>query len=69
MKGLTDYIGEQSAAVLAVKAGNDLLCSTDFETQIEEVLTAVKNGEIAEERIDESVYRILKLKQNIGILE
>ncbi len=69
MKGLTDYAGEQSAAVLAVKAGNDLLCSTDFETQIEEVLTAVKNGEIAEERIDESVYRILKLKQNIGILE
>lgn len=57
------------AAVLAVKAGNDLICCKDFEEQIPAVLQAVQNGEITEERLDESVLRILNLKINLGLLE
>ena len=54
--------------MLAVEAGNDLLCCTDFQTQIPAVINAVRSGEISEERIDESVRRILDLKLELGII-
>lgn len=69
MDGVRDFTGDEAAAVLAVQAGNDLLCCTDFETQIPAVLAAVERGEIQEERIDASVRRILVLKLSLGLLE
>ena len=68
MGAIRDFAGDAEAAVLAVEAGNDLLCCTDFETQIPAVIAAVESGEIAEERIDESVIRILMMKIEAGIL-
>ena len=68
MDAIRDFTGDEEAAVLAVEAGNDLLCCTGFETQIPAVIAAVESGEIAEERIDESVLRILMLKIEAGIL-
>ena len=68
MNGIRDFTGDSEAAVLAVEAGNDLLCCTDFETQIPAVIDAVRSGEISEERIDESVRRILDLKLELGII-
>lgn len=68
MDGIRDFVADDRAAVLAVQAGNDLLCCTDFETQIPAVISAVENGEISEQRIDESVMRILLLKISLGIL-
>lgn len=68
MGGVRDFAPDRQAAVLAVQAGNDLLCCTDFETQVQAVLEAVQSGEISEERIDESVLRILKCKISLGIL-
>lgn len=68
MDGVRDFAGDTEIAVQAVQAGNDLLCCTDFEAQIPAVLEAVKQGEIAEERIDESVLRILELKISLGII-
>ena len=56
-------------AVLAVQAGNDLICCTDFETQIPAVIAAVEAGTITEERIEESVLRILELKLSLGMME
>lgn len=53
---------------MAVQAGNDLLCCTDFEVQIPAVLEAVKGGVISEERIEESVVRILEMKISLGIM-
>ncbi|CAM3725217.1 Beta-N-acetylhexosaminidase [Cohnella lubricantis] len=54
------------AAVLAVQAGADiLLVGHGYDNEhaaYEAVLNAVKSGKLTEERIDESVYRILKLK-------
>lgn len=68
MDGVRDFVSDDQAAVLAVQAGNDLLCCTDFETQIPAVLEAVEDGVILESRIDESVLRILELKLNMGII-
>jgi beta-N-acetylhexosaminidase len=68
MGAILDYCGEVDAAVLAVEAGNDLLISTEFESQYAAVLSAVQSGRITEERIDESVRRILLFKKQIGIL-
>ena len=39
-----------------IKAGNDLLCCTDYITQIPAVYEAIKNNEISLERIDESLF-------------
>src|SRR5690625_615940 len=61
-----EYNCEESA-ILAIKAGVDLiLFSHTYEKQraaIDAVIQAVKNGVISEERINESVSRILALKQ------
>ena len=68
MDGVRNFTGDTEAAVQAVKAGNDMLCCTDFEVQIPAVIEAVKQGEITEERINESVLRILELKISLGII-
>lgn len=68
MQGVQQLYGEDRSAVLAIQAGNDLLCSTNFETQIAAVLSAVKRGELTEAQIDTAVLRILKMKQSLGIL-
>ena len=49
-------------------AGNDLICTTDFETQIPAVIEAVKNGTISESIINASVKRILKLKSELNLI-
>ena len=56
-------------AVQAVIAGNDLLITKEYETQYQEVLTAVNDGVITEQRIEESVYRILRMKVSMGLLK
>lgn len=68
MDGVREFADDAQVAVMAVQAGNDLLCCTDFEVQIPAVLEAVKNGEISKQRIDESVLRILNMKLAMGIL-
>jgi len=55
--------------VQAVIAGNDLLCCSDFTEQIPAVIKAVKDGRISEERINESVLRILEYKLKLGIIK
>ena len=51
------------AAVQAVQAGIDMiLMPSDFYSAYQGILDAVKNGEITEQRLDESVKRIIDLK-------
>lgn len=69
MDGIRDFIDDQQAAVMAVLAGNDLICCTDYQTQIPAVIEAAASGEISEQMIDEAVMRILKMKQSLGLLE
>ena len=56
-------------AVLAIAAGNDMLVTTDFEGQIAQVALALEDGTLTEERLDESVLRILLWKLRLGVIE
>ncbi|MBQ6570560.1 MAG: beta-hexosaminidase [Clostridia bacterium] len=67
MQGITDFTDNADAAVLAVLAGNDMLCCTDYKEQIPAVIKAVKDGTIDEELIDSAVKRILLIKYEMGI--
>lgn len=58
-----------NADVLAVKAGNDMLLSKNYQTGIPAIEQAVKNHQISEKQINQSVYRILKLKEKIGLIK
>ncbi len=69
MSGITEYTDGVSAAVQAVVAGNDMLLLSDYETGIQAVLDAIENGTITEERINESVTRILTWKIALGLIE
>lgn len=69
MGAIADYTGTENAAVLAIKSGNDLLCCSNLEEQYPAVLSAVQSGEISAKQIDDSVKRILKWKQKLGIIE
>ena len=69
MKAITDLYGAVEAAVMALECGNDLLCATDFVTQYEAVLSAVKNGRVSEETVNAAVKRILLWKQSIGLIQ
>lgn len=68
MDAIGDFTESGEAAVLAILAGADLLCCSDVETQYYAVLDAVENGRISDERLDESVERIIKMKLENGIM-
>ncbi|NCC02053.1 MAG: hypothetical protein EOM34_15535 [Clostridia bacterium] len=63
MEAITDYYTPDEAAVQAIQAGADmLLMPSDFTAAYQGVLDAVNNGTISEERLNESVKRILMVK-------
>nr|WP_083537289.1 MULTISPECIES: beta-N-acetylhexosaminidase [unclassified Paenibacillus] len=72
MNAIADHFGTAEAAVMAVEAGADLvLISHRHDRQLrawELLLQAVREGRITEERIDESVLRLLRLKARRGVL-
>ncbi len=68
MDAIENFTESGEAAVLAVLAGSDLLCCSDTKTQYSAVLAAVKDGRISEERLNESVLRIISMKLEYGIL-
>src|SRR6201993_387010 len=56
------------AAVDAFKAGNDVLTMpADLGASFRAMLTAVRAGEISQERLDASVFKILKAKGSLGL--
>lgn len=67
MGAITKNFGIERSALQAVQAGNDILlyvASTEtINRAYEALLAAVRSSQISEERINESVYRILKLKE------
>lgn len=64
---ITGQYTSGEAAVQAILAGADLiLMPEDFSGAYEEVLKAAADGTLTEERIDESVKRILRLKSKIS---
>ncbi|MEV6791519.1 glycoside hydrolase family 3 protein [Streptomyces sp. NPDC051320] len=70
MQGVRDKYGDDRVPVLALKAGVDqLLNPPDLATAWNGVLSAVRSGEITEERLDESILRVLQLKERRGLLQ
>ncbi|WP_222851222.1 glycoside hydrolase family 3 protein [Phytoactinopolyspora mesophila] len=68
MAGVREHYGDERVPVLALKAGVDmLLMPPDIDLAYNAVLDAVRDGEITERRIDESLYRILRLKYQRGL--
>jgi beta-N-acetylhexosaminidase len=70
MAGLTRLYAANigRAAVDAFKAGSDLLIiPADLEASYKSMLDAVKTGEISEQRVDESVLKLLKAKASLGL--
>lgn len=63
MGAITTMEFEENACVMALKAGVDMiLMPENFEEAYQAVLAAVDSGSITEERIDESLRRIYKVK-------
>lgn len=68
MQAITDLYGAGEAAVLAVLAGNDLLCSTEYIIQYEAVLEAVLDGRISIDTLNNAVAHVLQWKIHLGLL-
>ena len=69
MGAITDYYTSGEAAVLALKAGVDMvLMPMDLRDAFDGVMDALEDGTLTQARIDESVLRILAVKYSFGIL-
>lgn len=67
MEGIKNFTTVDTA-VQAVLAGNDIIISSDHQTQYAAVMNSIKTGEISDTRIDESVTRILMWKIELGLI-
>ena len=69
MGAIANNYTNADAAVKAVSAGCDmLLCVSNISSVVNALTDAVSDGTISEERIDESVSRILQAKLRYGII-
>jgi beta-N-acetylhexosaminidase len=74
MAGVREKYGDDRIPILALKAGVDMPMMVDtttdtvsLEVAYNAVLDAVRAGEISEERLDQSVRRVLELKARRGL--
>jgi beta-N-acetylhexosaminidase len=68
MGAITKAYPNGTSAVMAIKAGVDVvLFPPDVDAAINAIETAVKNGEITEARLNDSVRRLLNAKYKIGL--
>lgn len=74
MSGITSQFSIPEAAVKAVQAGADIVLvaqskyNEDGKRAVEQLVRAVRDGHVPEERIDESVRRIAAAKQRAAFL-
>ncbi|XRQ11290.1 glycoside hydrolase family 3 protein [Actinomadura welshii] len=70
MAGVREKYGDAEVPVRAISAGADqLLMPPSLPRAYRAVLRAVRAGKISERRLDESVTRILRLKQRRGLFQ
>lgn len=77
MQAISSHIGSEQANILAINAGVDILlmCTSlrslkdeeKLRSIIDNIVSAVEDGRIPMQRIDESVLRILNLKEQLGL--
>jgi beta-N-acetylhexosaminidase len=69
MEAISEHFGEEEAVIMAINAGADIiLMPIDLEKTFNSILNAVKNGEISMKQINDSVERILVLKEKYNLL-
>ena len=68
MDAVAAYAQDGAVVVMALEAGNDLIITTDYRTQIPKVLEAVENGTLSMDTIDTACRRVLTWKQALGLL-
>ncbi len=61
-------ITDNDAVIKAIKAGNDLLIVTDYESAINKVHDALENGNISVSLIDNMAFRVLSWKYYKGLM-
>ncbi|GAB2446203.1 glycoside hydrolase family 3 protein [Streptomyces incanus] len=70
MEGVRTKYGDDRVPVLALKAGVDqLLNPPSLDVAWNAVLKAVRDGELTEARLDESILRVLRLKARLGLFK
>ena len=69
MGAVSKFYSVGDGAVKAVEAGNDMLCTSKFSESVSAIQKAVESGQISESRIDASVTRILKWKQDLSLID
>ena len=70
MGAIANQYSSGDAAILAISAGADIiLMPENFIEAYEGIYEAVENGTLSEARIDQSVLRILSLKEKYGLLK
>lgn len=70
MESIADNYSVDDAVVMSVKAGMDMILQPkDMASAVNSIEQAVVDGELSEDRIDESVRRILTLKESRGLLK
>ena len=68
MEAVAAYAEDGAVAVMSIQAGNDLVLTSDYRTQIPKVLEAVENGTLSMEDIDTACRRVLTWKQVLGLI-
>ena len=70
MAAITKYYTNQEVALTAIDAGVDiLLMPENYKEAFDTIIQAINTNQIKEERINESVKRILKLKTKYKLIE
>ncbi|CCK29905.1 beta-N-acetylglucosaminidase (secreted protein) [Streptomyces davaonensis JCM 4913] len=68
MEGVRTKYGDDRVPVLALKAGVDqLLNPPNLDVAWNAVVKAVRDGELTEARLEESILRVLRLKAKLGL--
>ena len=68
MEAVAAYAGDGSVAVMALEAGNDLVLTTDYRTQIPKVIEAVQAGTLSEDIINAACRNVLEWKMALGLI-
>ena len=68
MKGISKFFPDGEASMMALVAGNDMLClPTDIEGTIAKTKQAIADKKLSWKQIDASVRKILLVKYNMGL--
>lgn len=73
MGAITNRYGTAKAAVMALQAGADMVCiSHTLARQLEAaeaIKSAIKEGRLSLERVDEAFHKVMKAKEKAGLFE